>query len=516
VTIDRNEFFRETTLRLCRHLRIEEGLRACVEYLAERMPADGLYLESYDPTLGAMRVIARGTPASAESLDVLIPLPDEAKAVMDRLRFAWKEGSLPPVSVINRPEEEPATLAVERGLGLPPSSALGMALGAQGRAVGNLALLAEGDDRYTPEHVELFGLLAEPFFVAMSNTLEHREVVKLKDRFADDTIYLSRELQRIAGDEIVGSDLGLRDVMRQVGQVAPTESPVMLTGETGVGKDVIANAIHLSSPRRDGPFIAVNCGAIPEALLDSELFGHERGAFTGALTMKRGRFERADKGTILLDEIGEMPLDAQVHLLRVLQNREVERIGGTQRIELDIRVVAATNKNLEQEVRAGRFREDLYFRLNVFPIVVPPLRERLSDVPALVEHFIEKKAKVLKLGETPRLAEGAIDELLAYDWPGNVRELENVVERAMILHRGEPLRFDGLTTPAKTRPAVSPMEDMPETLELDAVIKHHIERVLEMTGGKIHGPGGAGEVLAVNANTLRYKMKKLGIPFGRK
>ena len=349
--------------------------------------------------------------------------------------------------------------------------------------------------------------------IALENTLVHREVLQLRDRLADDNRYLHRELQRISGDEIVGADFGLREVMQKVRQVAPTESPVLLTGETGVGKDVIANAIHLGSSRRDGPFIPVNCGAIPESLIDSELFGHEKGAFTGALSRKRGRFERADTGTILLDEIGEMPLEAQVRLLRVIQHREIERVGGTERIPVDIRIIAATNHDPATMVKAGRFREDLWFRLNVFPIVVPPLRERSSDIPALVQHLIERKAGELKIGDTPGLAPGAIDDLMAYAWPGNVRELENLVERAMILHRGEPLRFDDLGASLPGKPAAAPPATDEEPLDLDSVIARHIRWVLGMTGGKIHGPGGAGELLGVNPNTLRYKMRKLGIPF---
>jgi transcriptional regulator with GAF, ATPase, and Fis domain len=297
--------------------------------------------------------------------------------------------------------------------------------------------------------------------------------------------------------------------------VAPTESPVLLTGETGVGKDVIANAIHLGSRRRGGPFVAVNCGAIPESLLDSELFGHEKGAFTGALSRKRGRFERADRGTILLDEIGEMPPEAQVRLLRVLQHREIERVGGTERIPVDIRIIAATNSDLPAMVEAGRFREDLWFRINIFPIDVPPLRDRPSDIPALVQHFVERKAAELKLGQTPRLAPGAVEQLIAYDWPGNVRELENLVERAMILHRGEALRFDDLDATLPSRADARSPDGDQGVLDLDTVNRRHIQRVLSMTDGKIHGPGGAGELLGINPNTLRYRMRKLGIPFGR-
>ena len=208
-----------------------------------------------------------------------------------------------------------------------------------------------------------------------------------------------------------------------------------------------------------------------------------------------------------------MPLEAQVRLLRVLQHREIERVGGMERLPVDIRIIAATNKNLPEMVRSGRFREDLWFRLNVFPIAVPPLRDRPSDIPALVQHFIGRKAGELKIGETPRLAPGAIDDLMAYGWPGNVRELENLVERAMILHRGEPLRFDDLARLSSEEVGSIPLATDEETLDLDTFVARHIRKVLGITGGKIHGPGGAGELLGINPNTLRYKMRKLGIPF---
>ena len=511
--IDENEFFRNATLRICGHLEIEMGLQACIKYISQYMPADTFYLERYEKDLEAMRIVARASAEKTERMDVFVPLNEQAQVAMAQTGQQWRAGKLPPVLVINRPEEEPVTKYLLETLGEPSSSAMSLPLIIKDQVVGALALLAEGNDRFDKHHARLYALLKEPCFVAMSNTLEHEKVVKLKDRLADDYRYLHRELLRISGDQIVGVDFGLREVMHQVRQVAPTDSPVLLTGETGVGKDVIANAIHLGSPRREGPFIPVNCGAIPHSLIDSELFGHEKGAFTGALARKRGRFERADKGTILLDEIAEMPLEAQVRLLRVLQHREIERVGGTERIPVDIRIIAATNQNLAKMVEAGRFREDLWFRLNVFPIVVPPLRDRTSDIPALVQHFIERKARELKIGETPRLAPGAIDTLMVYAWPGNVRELENVVERAMILHRGAALRFDDLGTSLTGRARVSPSGAGDEPLGLDAVMVRHIRKVLGLTGGKIHGPGGAAELLAINPNTLRYKMRKLGIPF---
>jgi transcriptional regulator with GAF, ATPase, and Fis domain len=510
--IDTNEFFREVTLRLCSHLEIEEGLQACIRYLSQHMPADTLYLERNEFELGAMRIIARADASCCRRMDQLVTYNEQAKATMADWAREYQAGRMPEVFVINNPQEEPVTRNLLEALNEPSSSVLSLPLVIENQIVGALALLAEGDDRFTDAHARLYAALKEPFFVAMSNTLEHQEVVRLKELLADDYRYLQREMLRLSGDEIVGADFGLREVMHQVQRVAPTESPVLLMGETGVGKDVIANAIHLASRRSDGPFIPVNCGAIPDSLLDSELFGHEKGAFTGALTQKRGRFERANRGTILLDEIGEMPLEAQVRLLRVLQHREIERVGGTDRIPVDIRIIAATNRDLPAMVKEGRFREDLWFRLNVFPITIPPLRDRTVDLPALVNHLIHRKTRDLKIADAPHLAPGAMDDLMAYGWPGNVRELENVLERAMILHQGDAgLTFDDLGDARRGSSPGSVTGD--DGLHLDAVIASHIRRVLGMTGGKIHGPGGAGELLGVNPNTLRAKMRKLGIPF---
>ncbi len=510
--IDENEFFREATLRLTGSLRIEEGLHACFGYLAEHLPADVLYLQRNEPELGAMRLVARADADGGVRMDRLVAYTDEARVAMDGLAEAGRGGALPPVLIMNRPREEPVTRCLEEALGEPFSSAMILRLIVEDRVVGALALLAEGDDRFTPEHARLYATLKEPCFVAMSNTMEHAEVVRLKNRLADDNRYLNRQLLRHIGDTIVGADFGLRHVMHHVRQVAPTESPVLLLGETGTGKEVIAHAIHLGSSRRDGPFVPVNCGAIPDTLVDSELFGHERGAFTGATAKRRGRFERADGGTILLDEIGEMPMEAQVRLLRVLQDSVIERVGGTEGVRVNVRVIAATHQDLAESVRQGRFREDLWFRLNVFPLVIPPLRERGADIPAFVDHFLDRKAQDLKLRTRPELAPGAIEALMSYDWPGNVRELENALERAAILHRDRPLRFDDLGRTGA--PTSSPAACYDRTLlDLDQVVSQHIARVLGMTGGKIHGPGGAAELLGVNASTLRYRMEKLGIPF---
>jgi transcriptional regulator with GAF, ATPase, and Fis domain len=513
--VNENDFFRNVTLKLCGHLEIEEGLHACINYLSKHMPANYIYLEKYEGELGAMRYIARANSEKGERMSVLVPMSTEAKALA--AEDLEDINDIPePVFIINNSEEHPIARDLVRALNHPPSSILGIMLVIGGEFAGAVILAAEGVDRFNKRHAKLFGTLKEPFFVAMSNALKHREVLKLKDMLADDNRYLHSELHRMAGDEIVGANFGLKQVMNRVQQVASMDSPVLILGETGTGKDMIAHAIHNSSGRSSGPFVSINCGAIPDSLIDSELFGHEKGAFTGALSKKRGRFERAHKGTIFLDEIGELPAAAQVRLLRVLQSREIERVGGVETISLDIRVIAATNRNLGEMVKSRKFREDLWFRLNVFPILVPPLRHRKSDIPSLVQHFIDRKAKELKTAAIPILDDGAIDTLMAYDWPGNVRELENVIERAMIIHRGRPLRFDDLgLSPVEKAAAGTSSVPEEETLQLDAIVKSHIQHVLELTGGKIHGPGGAGELLGVNPNTLRYKMKKLGFAFGK-
>jgi len=305
-------------------------------------------------------------------------------------------------------------------------------------------------------------------------------------------------------------------VMEMVRQVAPLGTPVLLLGESGVGKDVIANVIHQYSPRRDGPLVKVNSGAIPDTLLDSELFGHEKGAFTGALAQKRGRFERADKGTIFLDEIGELPLPAQVRLLRVLQYREIERVGGTKPVPVDTRVIAATHRNLEEMVQSGQFRKDLWFRLNVFPILIPPLRDHPEDIPALVDYFLDKKSQELRITHPITLAPGALEQLKAYPWPGNVRELQNLIERALIRDANGRLRFDDLLQPQQSPDTRLITKAEQQILPLDEVNASYIRQVLARTHGEINGPGGAAELLGIHPNTLRKRLVKLGIPYKRK
>ena len=320
------------------------------------------------------------------------------------------------------------------------------------------------------------------------------------------TIGLLVEEIRSERDSMIGNSPALQHVRALIAQVASTDSTVLIQGETGTGKELVARAIHEHSPRRDRPLVKINCAALPRELVESELFGHEKGAFTGAIQQRRGRFELADGGTLFLDEVGELPPEAQAKLLRVLQEHEFERVGGTRNLRVDVRVIAATNRDLHAESGASRFRSDLYFRLNVFPIVLPPLRARRDDIPLLLKHFTAKTARRLGRqvnGVSPAFTERAS----AYDWPGNIRELENLVERTLIMSNGGPLDTSELF--ASTTGATTVAQ--PVNASLQEIERAHICRVLDSTRWKIEGDHGAARLLGLNPSTLRGRMRKLGI-----
>jgi DNA-binding NtrC family response regulator len=335
----------------------------------------------------------------------------------------------------------------------------------------------------------------------------YAEIKLLKDRLQAENIYLQQEVARQYNfGEIIGQSDALSHVFSQVEQVAPMNATVLLLGETGTGKGVVARAIHSRSARKGRPLITVNCTTLPATLVESELFGRERGAFTGSDDRQIGRFELADGGTIFLDEIGEMPLDLQCKLLRVIQDGEFERLGSPRTIKTDVRIIAATNRNLEQEIKNGTFREDLFYRLNVFPITMPPLRLRKGDIPMLVNHFVAKfNKKIGKKIET--VSKNTLNALQEYHWPGNVRELESVIERAVIISQGIALQvLDRFDTPQKT--------EEPEGQEVKALVElehNHIIQVLKKTGWRIEGKSGAAVLLGLNPSTLRARMRKYGI-----
>jgi transcriptional regulator with GAF, ATPase, and Fis domain len=336
------------------------------------------------------------------------------------------------------------------------------------------------------------------------------EIRALRDRLEAENVSLREEVQsRHDFDEIVGQSLAIRQVLARVSQVAPTDAAVLLLGETGTGKELIARALHQRSPRSGRAFVRVNCAAIPSTLIESELFGHEKGAFTGAVAARAGRFEAAHGGSLFLDEIGELGFDVQAKLLRALQDGTFERVGSSRTIRTDVRIITATNRDLQRGIAEGRFREDLYYRLNVFPIELPPLRERREDIPLLVWSMINRRQGELgrHIEEIPGRVMRALE---SYDWPGNVRELENVIERALVLARGSSLHVeDVLGIGARAAAATAPPPFSPR--RLDDVERDHIRGVLERCGWRVNGVGNAAEVLGLHPNTLRFRMKKLGI-----
>lgn len=328
------------------------------------------------------------------------------------------------------------------------------------------------------------------------------EIQRLQEQLHAENIYLREEIRLEHNfKELIGQSQALRSLLSKVALVASTDAPVLITGETGTGKELIARAIHFASPRKDRPFVKVNCAALPAQLIESELFGHEKGAFTGAIAKQMGRFELANGGTIFLDEIGELPLELQPKLLRVLQDGQFEHIGHPRTIKVDVRVIAATNRNVTAEIQAGRFRQDLYYRLNVYPLTVPPLRERLDDIPLLARFFVQQLNK--KLGKcVETIPQSAMLSLQQYAWPGNIRELENIIERAMITTPDTVLRVELPENPITTHETLPTLEEHERA---------YILRILHTTHGRIHGSKGAAAILGMNPWTLRSRMEKLGI-----
>jgi formate hydrogenlyase transcriptional activator len=398
----------------------------------------------------------------------------------------------------------------------------------QGKCIGTLSLVSREKDRYSDEDAMFLQEVANQVALAIQNMQSYQEIDSLKARLEKENIYLREELLAEHNfDEIVGNSPALLKALHAVDQVAPTDSTVLIYGETGTGKELVARAIHSRSARNGRALVNVNCSAISAGLVESELFGHMKGAFTGALERRVGRFELAHGGTIFLDEIGELSLETQVKLLRVLQEHEFEPVGSSRSLRVDVRVIAATNRNLNEAVQAGRFRSDLFYRLNVFPIELPPLRERRSDIPQLVAFCISRFSK--RLGKKiDGVSRESMENLVNYPWPGNIRELQNVIERAVVVSTDPTLRLDRDLTPvaASAKDREAPETDAPDRrqadlespkllLTLDEVDRNHILAALQHTGGVVDGPKGAARILNLHPNTLRHRMDKLGIKGSR-
>lgn len=506
---DKAIFFQEAAKCICGSLELEETIKRCFEYLKGCIPMDDIWFIMFDDTINTLRFIAYADLSGVKKIDKVIPLTSFLRNEIDKLNR---------ILVISQAELNPITKYLINYFNLPESSLMVLPLVPDYIRIGAFVTIRKtGQDQYSDLHAELFTMLHDLFAIFLSNSLKYGELTKIKNLIADDKDFFEQELRQVRGNTIVGADSGLEHVMGVVRKVALLNTPVLLLGETGVGKELIAHAIHNYSNRKDGPFITVNSGAIPETLIDSELFGHEKGAFTGATSKRRGRFERAAGGTIFLDEIGDLPRKAQVRLLRVIQQKEFERVGGSETITVDTRIVAATHRNLEQMIEKNEFREDLWYRLSVCPIVIPPLRQRKEDIPELLKYFLIRKSKDLNINKIPSLDPYAIANLMDYSWKGNVRELENIVEKALIHYTDGLLSFDKFIIPHMEKEGVFPTifhSSTPTTM--NEISARYIQSVLETTHGKVNGPKGAAKILGIHPSTLRLKMDKLNIPYGRK
>jgi transcriptional regulator with GAF, ATPase, and Fis domain len=513
--VDSMETWTQTVLNVwrevCRHILIDESVARATPFLVQQLPLAELLIRSVDLGKACIDTIALGMVRAAQA-----PMTAKTQCSprdLDRI-VAWcRDGRLLSGSEQTLRRRLPRLLP--EGLA---GHLLAAPLQASEGVLGVLIFGAQSGKAFSEKHVELARDLVDPFTVALENDHRVRELISLREAvLAENRSLLSRLGRHDISDSIIGAETGLREVMEHIELVAPSDAPVLILGETGSGKEVVARAIHTRSRRSAGPFLRVNCGAIPSELVDSELFGHERGSFTGAVGERKGWFERADGGTLFLDECGELPLAAQVRLLRILQDGQVERVGAEISRHVDVRIVAATHRDLEGMVSDNRFRQDLWYRLSVFPVHLPPLRERLSDIPALAVHFALRAAKRLGLPSVVPTADD-IGQLVEYPWPGNVRELSAVIERAAILGVGKRLEVArALGAPTRPNPPspLLPREDAGNRhgplLTLDQAMVRHIEEALGRTRGRVEGRDGAAARLAINPHTLRSRMRKLGI-----
>lgn len=526
----------------CRHIDISESSETIAEMLAQRMPLSLLLVLRFQSDRKSIETVAIGAPTRTDAPSSLTMTSAPLPPAQWKRMVAWARSgqvtrfhrSEPGLASPPRAEANDALFMEVVPAGVAGDMLIGPLENSEGPAGVIILIAAPGRD-FETTHLDFAQQLLEPFSAALENDRRLHELNALREAAeADRRSLLSRLGRQEVNEEVVGAQTGLKHVIDRVELVAKSDVPVLILGETGTGKEVVSRAIHTRSKRGNGPFIRVNCGAIPAELIDSQLFGHEKGSFTGAAEQHQGWFERADGGTLFLDEIGELPLAAQVRLLRVLQDHQVERVGGRQPIHVDVRIVAATHRDLAAMVKQRSFREDLWYRINVFPILLPRLRERIEDIPALVRHFSQRAA--VRFGLPPVEASPADLRLLSsYSWPGNIRELGAVIDRAAILGNGKTLEVATSLGLSQPLPDTQPTSDEPtfyevipesptprtpstekvsvlgEIATLDVAMREHIERALAASGGQIEGRSGTAALLGINPHTLRARMRKLKI-----
>lgn len=517
---DRLQLLLNLTTRITSSLDRREVLRAIAANIREVIHADGVTVSLLDAALGKCRVLAADIPHGKGVIkeELFVTLSAAGKKAMDTLK---------PVVMNSQTRDECAIGIGERAATEGIQAHCLIPLVNRGKILGFLSILRTTDTPFTSEDVDFLSRASGQIAIAIENAQAYREISELKDKLAQEKLYLEEEI-RAASDfeQIIGNSAALKHVLQLVETVAPSDATVLLLGETGTGKELIARAIHDRSRRNQRTLVKLNCAAIPTGLVESELFGHEKGAFTGAINHKIGRLELADQGTLFLDEVGDIPLEIQPKLLRALQEQEFERLGSTHTRKVNVRLVAATNRDLEKMVADKEFRNDLYYRLNVFPIRIPPLRERREDIPLLVSYFVQKYAKQMqKCIETVPAA--VMKALTNLEWPGNIRELENFMERAVLLTRGRSLDAP-LAEPRKTSKADSPdtLQQVKQVAEkrigvpsdktsvVDEYAKKQrdeIVQALTTCKGRVGGVDGAAARLAMNRTTLLSRMKKFGI-----
>jgi formate hydrogenlyase transcriptional activator len=515
------ELLLNLTTKITSSLDLREVLRAIAANIREVIHSDAVVVSLTDAASGKSRVIAVDFPHGKGAMkeEVTVTLSPANKKAIDTLK---------PVVIYTQAREELAAEAYEIAAAEGIKAICLIPLVNRGRVLGTLSISRKTDTPFVPEDIDFLSRASGQIAIAIENALAYRQITELKDKLAQEKLYLEQEFRSEMGfEQIIGNSKALKHVLQQVETVASSDSTVLLLGETGTGKELIARAIHDRSRRKQRTLVKLNCAAIPTGLLESELFGHEKGAFTGAINQKIGRLELADQGTLFLDEVGDIPMEIQPKLLRALQEREFERLGTTLTRKVNVRLIAATNRNLETMIADREFRSDLYYRLNVFPIRIPPLRDRREDIPLLVSYFVQKFSKQMQKN-VEAVPTAAMKGLTAWDWPGNIRELENFIERAVIVTRGNSLEAPvgelRKTDTDKTALVVVKEqkhiveENSDSRIDKNGVAEEYakkqreeIIRVLSACKGRVGGADGAAVRLGMNRTTLLSRMKKFGI-----